>query len=122
MKGNHPVVLATMALALALAASATHAQTNPPAAGVAKPKSGATISVTVTNRRATTVSELDVAPAGSPAFKPFLRKLGPGKSAVITLPRDDICKFDLYAKYDDGQTSSISGFDPCEDSKVNLVE
>jgi len=120
MKKNHPAVLA--ALAFALAATPACAQTNPPAAGVAKPKPGATISVTVTNRRKATVSELDIAPAGSPAFKPFVRKLEPGKSAIVTLPRDENCKFDLYAKYEDGEISNISGFDVCEDSKINLVE
>jgi hypothetical protein len=119
MKGNHPIVLAAMALALTT--GATRAQTNPPT-GAVQPKSAATISVTVTNRRTATVSEVDFAPAGSPVFKPYLRKLGPGKSAVVALPRDTICKFDLYAKYDDGETSSISGLDVCEDSKINLVE
>jgi hypothetical protein len=112
--------------ALALAAGGTDAQTNPPPPGsaAAKQKAGAgpTIAVTVTNRRGVTASEFDTAPAGSAVFKPLLKKLGPGKSAIVMFPRDENCSFDLYVKWDDGTTSSISAFDICQDGKINLVE
>ena len=111
--------------ALALAAGATDAQTNPPpsGSGAAKQKAVApTVAVTVTNRRGVTASEFDTAPAGSAVFKPLLKKLGPGKSAVVMFPRDENCSFDLYVKWDDGTTSSISAFDICQDGKINLVE
>jgi hypothetical protein len=111
--------------ALALTAGATDAQTNPPpvVSGAAKQKAVApTVAVTVTNRRGVTASEFDTAPAGSAVFKPLLKKLGPGKSAVVMFPRDENCSFDLYVKWDDGTTSSISAFDICQDGKINLVE
>jgi hypothetical protein len=112
--------------ALALAAGGTDAQTNPPPPGsaAAKQKAGAapTIAVTVTNRRGVGVSEFDTAQAGSAVFKAVLKKLGPGKSAVVMFPRDENCSFDLYVKWDDGTTSNISAFDICLDGKVNLVE
>jgi len=119
---KRPGSIALALTALAFAAGASRAQTTPPTAGAGKPKAAASLSVTVTNHRKATVSELDLAPAGSPAFKPLLRKLGAGKSTVVVLPRDDNCTFDLYAKYDDGETTSMSGLDLCVDGKINLVE
>jgi len=124
MKEVGSVALAALT-ALALTAGATDAQTNPPPAGsgAAKQKAVApTIAVTVTNRRGVTASEFDTAPTGSAVFKPLLKKLGPGKSAVVMFPREENCSFDLYVKWDDGTTSSISAFDICQDGKINLVE
>ncbi|HLW92178.1 MAG TPA: hypothetical protein VKS78_12890 [Roseiarcus sp.] len=87
-----------------------------------KPPGGPTIAVTVTNQRTVGVSELDIALAGSPSYKPIVRKLGPGRSTVVTLSHDEDCRFDLYVKYDDGATSQISALDVCQDGKINLVE
>ena len=89
-----------------------------------KPKadSGPTVAVTVTNKRKVGVVELDVALAGSPAFKPLLRNLAPGKQSVVTLSRDENCTFDFYIKYDDGATNTVANVHVCEDGKLNLVE
>jgi hypothetical protein len=125
MKDIGSVTLAALT-ALALAGGAANAQTNPPpvGSGAAKPKPGeaSSVAVTVTNRRDVTASEFDTAQAGSAVFKPLLKKLGPGKSAVVMFPRNENCSFDLYVKWDDGTTSSISAFDICLDGKINLVE
>jgi hypothetical protein len=117
-------VAMAVALTFALAAGAG-AETAAPATGAKqkpKPNAGPTIAVTVTNKRTIGLAELDVAQVGSAAFKPFVRKLGPGKQAVITLPRDENCVFDLFMKYDDGTTSTVAGFNVCDDGKINLVD
>jgi hypothetical protein len=111
--------------AIALAASAVSAQ--PAAAGKAPtkqkpPSGGSTIAVTVTNQRTIGVTEVDIALAGSPSYKPIVKKLAPGRSTVVTLSHDEDCRFDLYVKYDDGATSQISALDVCVDGKINLVE
>jgi hypothetical protein len=124
IRSGFKVVAMATALALALSAGAA-AQTAAPAAGAKqklKANAGPTIAVTVTNKRTTGLAELDVAQAGSAAFKPFVRKLGPGKQTVITLPRDENCVFDLFMKYDDGTTSTVAGFNVCDDGKINLVD
>ena len=118
--------IAFAALAIAVLAGAAQAETSAQAKEKmkAKPKadSGPTIAVTVTNKRKVTVAELDVALAGSPAFKPLLRNLAPGKQAVVTLSRDENCRFDFYIKYDDGATNTVADVNVCDDGKLNLVE
>ena len=122
--GSMAVTLA--ALAIAGLAGLAEAQTNAPAKDKMKAKaktdSGPTVAVTVTNKRKAGVVELDVALAGSPAFKPILRNLGPGKQAVINLSKDENCLFDFYIKYDDGATNTVPGVNVCDDGKLNLVE
>jgi hypothetical protein len=114
------VVTATVFAAAVIGASA---QTAPPTKLKPKPNAGGpTISVTVFNKRDVGLTELDVAQAGSPSFKPFVRKLAAGKSTVVTLPRDESCVFDFYVKYDNGETNSVSGYNVCDDGKINLVE
>ncbi|HEV3045076.1 MAG TPA: hypothetical protein VGY52_14535 [Roseiarcus sp.] len=124
IRAGFEAVAMVTALTLALAAGAA-AQTAAPATGAKqKPKANAapTIAVTVTNKRTTGLAELDIAQTGSPAFKPFVRKLAPGKQTVITLPRDENCVFDLFMKYEDGATSTVPGFNVCDDGKINLVD
>ena len=106
-------------LAAAQTGAAAKEKTNPKAA---KADSGPTVAVTVTNKRKAGVVELDVALAGSPSFKPILRNLGAGKQAVITLSRDENCRFDFFIKYDDGATNTVPGVNVCDDGKLNLVE
>jgi outer membrane lipoprotein-sorting protein len=122
--GSSAVALA--ALAIAVFAGAGAAQTNPPVKekmkAKAKAESGPSVAVTVTNKRKSGVIELDVALAGSPAFRPILRNLGPGKQAVVNLSKDENCRFDFYIKYDDGATSTVPGVNVCDDGKLNLVE
>ena len=122
--GSMAVALA--ALAIAGLAGIAEAQTNAPTKekmkAKAKTDSGPTVAVTVTNKRKASVVELDVALAGSPAFKPILRNLGPAKQAVINLSKDENCLFDFYIKYDDGATNTVPGVNACDDGKLNLVE
>jgi hypothetical protein len=122
--GSLAVTLA--ALAIASLAGIAEAQTNAPAKDKMKAKaktdSGPTVAVTVTNKRKASVVELDVALAGSPAFKPILRNLAPGKQAVVNLSKDENCLFDFYIKYDDGATNTVPGVNVCDDGKLNLVE
>jgi hypothetical protein len=108
----------------ALFVSAASAQTTTPTKLRPKPNAsaGPTIAVTVYNKRDVGLAELDIAQAGVPAFKPFVRKLAAGKSTVINLPKDESCVFDFYVKYDNGETNAVSGFNVCEDGKINLVE
>jgi hypothetical protein len=118
--------IAFAALAIAVFGGVAEAQTSTTAKekmkAKAKTDSGATVAVTVTNKRNVGVVELDVALAGSPAFKPLLRNLAPGKQAVVTLSRDVNCRFDFYIKYDDGATNTVPGVNVCDDGKLNLVE
>ena len=122
--GSMAVALA--ALTIAGLAGIAEAQTNAPTKDKMKAKakadSGPTVAVTVTNKRKASVIELDVALGGSPAFKPILRNLGPGKQAVINLSKDENCLFDFYIKYDDGATNTVPGVNVCDDGKLNLVE
>jgi hypothetical protein len=113
---------AVATVAFALMVSAASAQTDSPAKQKPKPNTGTTIAVTVINKRNVGLTELDVAPAGFPTFKPFVRKLAAGKSTVVVLPRDENCVFDFYVKYDNGETNAVSGYNVCEDGKINLVE
>jgi hypothetical protein len=115
------------AIAVALAAGpATSAATAASAKHDKKPQakadSGPTVAVTITNKRKSGVVELDVALAGSPAFKPLLKNLAPGKQAVVTLAHDENCAFDFYVKYDDGEISTVPNVHVCDDGKLNLVE
>lgn len=122
--GSKAVALA--ALAIVVFAGIAAAQTNTPSKekmkAKAKTDSGPTVAVTVTNKRKAGVVELDVALAGSPAFRPILRNLGPGKQAVVNLSKDENCLFDFYIKYDDGATNTVPGVNVCDDGKLNLVE
>lgn len=122
--GSRVVILA--ALAIAVFAGVAEAQTSTTAKekmkAKAKTDSGPTVAVTVTNKRKVGVVELDVALAGSPAFRPILRNLGPGKQAVVNLSKDENCQFDFYIKYDDGATNTVPGVNVCDDGKLNLVE
>jgi hypothetical protein len=122
--GSRAVAIVAFALVVSTASAQTNAPTSMGGAAKQKPKpNGApTIAVTVINKRTIGLTELDIAPAGSPTFKPFVRKLGPGKSTLIALPRDENCVFDFYVKYDNGETNAVSGFNVCEDGKINLVE
>jgi hypothetical protein len=125
MKKRSIVAVLSTSLVVAQLSSSAESQTSSPPAGVktkAKVNSSETIAVTVTNKRKSGVAELDVALAGSAAFKPLLRKLAPGKQTVVTLPRDESCAFDFYIKYEDGQTNTVTGVDVCPDGKLNLVE
>jgi hypothetical protein len=108
----------------ALFMSVANAQTATPTKLRPKPNAsgGSTIAVTVYNKRDVGLAELDIAQAGVPTFKPFVRKLPAGKSTVINLPKDESCVFDFYVKYDNGETNAVSGFNVCEDGKINLVE
>ncbi len=113
----------------ALAAGGAEAQNSAPAASAkqrvkpqAKADSGPIVAVTVTNKRKAGVVELDVALSGSPAFKPLLNNLSPGKQAIINLTHDENCAFDFYIKYDDGATNTVPNVNVCEDGKLNLVE
>jgi hypothetical protein len=116
------VIAAVAAAAMFLAAA--DAQTAPPTKLKPKPNAsaGPTIAVTVLNKRDIGLTELDIAQSGTPTFKPFVRKLAAGKSTVIMLPKDENCIFDFYVKYDNGETNSVSGFNVCDDGKINLVE
>ena len=121
--GSRALVFA--ALAVAVFAGIAEAETAAPAKQKMKAKagdSGPTIAVTVTNKRNIAVAELDVALAGSPAFKPLLRNLAPGKQAVVSLSHDANCRFDFYIKYEDGATNTVPGVNVCDDGKLNLVE
>ena len=125
MINAHPRSIAIAAFsAIVFAASGAAAETA--SAGKAptklKPPGGPTIAVTVTNQRTVGVAELDIALAGSPSYKPIVKKLGPGRSTVVTLSHDEDCRFDFYAKYDDGATSQISALNVCLDGKINLTE
>jgi FlaG/FlaF family flagellin (archaellin) len=126
MEARSKVAIVLTGLIIAQILGGAQAQTSAPAAATqklkAKPDSGETIAVTVTNKRRSGVTELDVALAGSAAFRPLLRKLAPGKQSVVTLPRDESCTFDFYIKYEDGQTNTVTGVDVCPDGKLNLVE
>jgi hypothetical protein len=129
MKISSTLAILLTSLAVVLFAGGAQGQTSAPAAAAKqkiktkeKTDSGATIAVTVTNKRKAAVVELDAALAGSAAFKPLLRKLAPGKQSVVTLPRDESCTFDFYIKYDDGETNTVTGVDVCPDGKLNLVE
>jgi hypothetical protein len=122
IRAGSRVVAGAAALAIALAVVGAAAQTNSPAKPKPKAGSASTIPVTVTNKRKANVVELDVALAGSPAFKPVLRNLAPGKQTIITLTRDEDCRFDFYIKYDDGVTNTVPGLNVCDDGKLNLVE
>ncbi|SRR5579883_1390770 len=117
---------AAIAVALAAAGPAQSAATAASAKHTKKPQakadSGPTIAVTITNKRKSGVVELDVALAGSPAFKPLLKNLAPGKQAVVTLAHDENCAFDFYVKYDDGEISTVPNVHVCDDGKLNLVE
>ena len=125
IKAGSPAV-AFAAVVIAVFAGAAEAQTGTMAKEKtkAKPKtdSGPTVAVTVTNKRKVSVIELDVALAGSPAFKPILRNLGAGKQAVVNLSKDENCLFDFYIKYDDGATNTVPSVNVCDDGKLNLVE
>jgi|SRR5579872_4331751 len=117
------------AVALTFASTAALAQNAAPMPSAkqkvkAQPKAavGPTVAVTIANKRKAAVVELDVAVSGSPAFKPLLRNLAPGKQEVVTLAHDAICTFDFYVKYDDGETGTVPNVHVCEDGKLNLVE
>jgi hypothetical protein len=114
---------AAMAATMLLTAQAS-AETAAPTKLRPKPNAaaGPTMAVTVFNKRNVGLTELDLAQAGTPTFKPIVRKLAAGKSTVIMLPKDENCVFDFYVKYDNGETNSVSGFNVCEDGKINLVE
>ncbi len=117
--------LVAIASAAAILTATAHAQTAAPTKLRPKPNAanaGPTIAVTVFNKRNVGLAELDIAQAGTPTFKPFVRKLAAGKSTVIALPKDENCVFDFYVKYDNGETNSVSNFNVCEDGKINLVE
>lgn len=124
--GSKRAALAAIAVALAAVGPATSAaaaaSTKHNKKPQAKADSGPTIAVTITNKRKAGVVELDVALAGSPAFKPLLKNLAPGKQAIVTLAHDENCAFDFYVKYDDGQISTVPDVHVCEDGKLNLVE
>ena len=124
--GSKRAALAAIAVALAAVGPATSAAAAASAKHNKKPQakadSGPTIAVTITNKRKAGVVELDVALAGSPAFKPLLKNLAPGKQAIVTLAHDENCAFDFYVKYDDGQISTVPNVHVCDDGKLNLVE
>lgn len=124
--GSKRAALAAIAVALAAVGPATSAAAAASAKHNKKPQakadSGPTIAVTITNKRKAGVVELDVALAGSPAFKPLLKNLAPGKQTIVTLAHDENCAFDFYVKYDDGQISTVPDVHVCEDGKLNLVE
>ncbi|HLJ71211.1 MAG TPA: hypothetical protein VKU03_07835 [Roseiarcus sp.] len=113
------VTLAVVGSAPSPAAAASAKHNKKPQA---KADSGPTVAVTITNKRKSGVVELDVALAGSPAFKPLLKNLAPGKQAVVTLAHDENCAFDFYVKYDDGEISTVPNVHVCDDGKLNLVE
>jgi hypothetical protein len=110
--------------AAALAAGQAGAQTDagPPTKLKPKSRDKAAIVVAVTNERSAVLVELDVAPTGSPAVKAVLKKLGPGKKAMVTFPYDQDCLFDIHVEYEDGKSNDVSNLDVCKDAKLNLTE
>ncbi|RBP04064.1 hypothetical protein DFR50_14136 [Roseiarcus fermentans] len=96
-----------------------------PAAKKAKKKtaaSGGAIAVSVWNSRAADLTELQVAPAGSDAFKKALGKLKAGKKTGARVPKTKDCLIDLHATFADGQVTEASGVDVCTQKVLNLTD
>jgi hypothetical protein len=93
-----------------------------PASEAVKRNSGATINLTVANRRTIGLTKLDVAPAGSSAFRRIVENLGPGRKTVVALGNGENCAFDFHGVYDDGATTSARGIDLCKNGVINLFE
>lgn len=83
---------------------------------------GTTTRVTIANRRTVGLKKLDLAPAGSPAFKQIVENLGPGRTTLVTAPSGGACSFDIRGVYDDGATTSAGGLDLCKNGTINLFE
>jgi hypothetical protein len=114
-----------------LAASGVGAQTDvaPPKNNASKatakpnkPQAQSGLALTIVNQRAVDLSELDIARAGSPAFKTIVRKLGRGQKAVVKFQNGEDCVFDVHLRYDDGALNDLTNIDLCKDGKINLVD
>jgi hypothetical protein len=91
---------------------------------IVKPKADKlpSVAVVVTNSRKVALTELDGALSGGADSAKILGSLGAGKKAVIHLPHDKPCLFDLHGVFDDLTTTDESSVDLCTDKKINLVE
>jgi hypothetical protein len=93
-----------------------------PASEAAKQNIGATINLTVANRRTIGLTKLDLAPAGSSAFRRIVENLGPGRKTVVALSSGENCAFDFRGVYDDGATTNARDVDLCKSGLINLFE
>ena len=78
--------------------------------------------VTIDNRRAVALTELDAAAAGGAESAKILDGLAPGKKAVAKVAHGKDCVFDLHGAYEDGSTTDVPGIDLCKEKKLTLVE
>jgi hypothetical protein len=82
----------------------------------------ASANVTIANRRTVGLKKLDLAPAGSTAFRQIVENLGPGRTTLVALPSAGACSFDIHGVYDDGATTNAQGLDLCKNGTINLFE
>jgi len=78
--------------------------------------------VTVTNKRAVALTELDATPVGGGEAVKILANLAPGKKATAKVTHGKDCAFDLRGAFDDGSTTEMPGVDLCKVKTLNLVE
>ncbi len=118
-----PTLAAPVGMAEPAADAATKAMPKP-RHKMAKPKAArkAVVVITVSNKRAVALTELDATPAGGVESAKILGNLAPGKKASAKVEHDKDCTFDLHGIYEDGATTDMPGIDLCKDKTVNLVE
>lgn len=113
---------APAAAAAAPAAAPAVAKPAPKKARKKAAKSASTVSVSVWNSRTSDLTELQVAPGGSDAFKKVLGKLKAGKKTGAKVPKSKDCQIDLHATFADGETTEATGVDVCKQKVLNLTD
>ena len=87
-----------------------------------KAKSATSLSVTVMNSRASDLTDLQVAVAGSDTFEQVLGALKAGKKAGAKVPKGKDCQIDLHATFADGAKTDATGVDVCKLKTLNLTD
>jgi hypothetical protein len=126
MRRRTAVTIAAVLFAIVAApALAQNLESAPVAAAPIKSKpktpAGDTVTVKITNWRATDLVELQVVGSGSVNWKKVLGALKAGQWTWAKVPQGKNCHVDLRGKYADGKSADVSNVDVCADKAVDLV-